>query len=84
MFFDSKNFGLVDLAIAMEIAEMIDDGQPKAKLIDSLRRSPRIASRSLATLLNFTTTILGRSAHRADVSETLQVNPQSFDQVSEN
>ena len=38
MMFDSKHLGLVDAAIAMEIAEKIDNGQPKKKLADSLQQ----------------------------------------------
>lgn len=38
MMFDSKHLGLVDVAIAMEIANGIDDGQPKPKLSDAIRR----------------------------------------------
>ncbi len=36
--FDGKNFGLVDVAIADEIAKHLDNGEPKPKLSDSLRR----------------------------------------------
>lgn len=74
MFFDSKNFGLVDAAIAMEIAETIG----------SAKRSPGIARHALAALINFTTAILGRSAHRDAADKTLQFNRQGFAQVSDN
>lgn len=73
MFFDSKKFGLVDLAIAIEIAKKIDDGQPKPKLIDSVKRW-------LGTALNITTTILGRQTRRANVTEALSINSQRFAQ----
>ena len=47
-------------------------------------RSPGIARLLLAALLNIAKVILSWRARRADVGETLQVNSQSFDRVSEN
>ncbi|MBC7870244.1 MAG: hypothetical protein H7Y09_05345 [Chitinophagaceae bacterium] len=37
MFLDNNHFGIVDVAIALEIASKIDDGQPKPKLSDALK-----------------------------------------------
>jgi hypothetical protein len=36
--FEAKNLGLMDAAIANEWAKLLDDGQPKPKLADSIRR----------------------------------------------
>jgi hypothetical protein len=47
--FDGKHFGLVDVAIAEEIAKHLDNGEPKPKLSDSLRRGlARITKRDEA------------------------------------
>lgn len=49
MMFDAKHLGLLDAEIAQEIAKHLDNGEPKPKLSDSLRRGvARIMGRNQA------------------------------------